>query len=112
MDRLSSSERYRWPRWRSIGGVMATTTVRREWLLAEVGLCLGLGAGVPALEQLTWAHTSGLIDPTAWLTGGELVLTTGIGLPRAVREQRAYVGRLADAGVAGLGFGLGVRYAA
>src|SRR5262249_13539551 len=29
-----------------------------------------------------------------------------------VGEQRAYVGRLAEAGVAGLGFGVGVRYAA
>jgi DNA-binding PucR family transcriptional regulator len=52
------------------------------------------------------------VDPTPWLTGGELVLTTGIGMPRAVGEQRAYVARLAEAGAAGLGFGVGVRYAA
>jgi purine catabolism regulator len=91
---------------------MAAVTVSLEWLLAQDDLGLRLVAGVPAREQLTWAHASDLVDPTPWLTGGELVLTTGIGLPRAVGEQRAYVGRLADARVAGLGFGVGVRYAA
>jgi PucR family transcriptional regulator, purine catabolism regulatory protein len=91
---------------------MATVTVSLEWLLAQDDLGLRLVAGVPAREQLTWAHASDLVDPTPWLTGGELVLTTGIGLPRAVGEQRAYVGRLADAGVAGLGFSVGVRFAA
>jgi purine catabolism regulator len=91
---------------------MAAVTVSLEWLLAQHDLGLRLVAGVPAREQLTWVHASDLVDPTPWLTGGELVLTIGIGLPRAVGEQRAYVGRLADAGVAGLGFGVGVRYAA
>jgi len=91
---------------------MAAMTASLEWLLAQHDLGLRLVAGVPAREQLTWAHASDLVDPTPWLTGGELVLTTGIGLPRAGGEQHAYVGRLADAGVAGLGFGVGVRYAA
>src|SRR5262252_3402032 len=91
---------------------MAAMTVSLEWLLAQHDLGLRLVAGVPARERLTWAHASDLVDPTPWLTGGELVLTTGIGLPRAADEQRAYVGRLAEAGVAGLGFGVGVRYAA
>ena len=91
---------------------MAAMTVSLEWLLTQQDLGLRLVAGIPARERLTWAHASDLIDPTPWLTGGELVLTTGIGLPRAVGEQRAYVHRLADAEVAGLGFGVGVRYAA
>jgi len=47
--------------------------------------------GVPAREQHDWAHGRRLGDPTTWLAGGELVLTTGIGAPRAVGEQRAYV---------------------
>jgi PucR family transcriptional regulator, purine catabolism regulatory protein len=91
---------------------MAAVTVSLEWLLAQDDLGLRLVAGVPAREQLTWAHASDLVDPTPWLTGGELVLTTGIGMPRAFGEQRAYVARLAEAGAAGLGFGVGVRYAA
>ena len=90
---------------------MAAVTVSLEWLLAQDDLGLRLVAGVPARERLTWAHASDLVDPTPWLTGGELVLTTGIGLPRAVGELRAYVARLTDARVAGLGFGVGVRYA-
>src|SRR6516164_2539004 len=91
---------------------MAATTVSLEWLLAQPDLGLRLVAGVPAREQLTWVHTIDLVDPTPWLTGGELILTTGIGLPRAASEQRAYVGRLADVSVAGLGVGVGLRYAA
>jgi purine catabolism regulator len=48
-----------------------------------------------------------LEDPTAWLKGGELILTTGMGVGETAATQRAYVRRLVDAGVAGLGFGLG-----
>src|ERR1700747_2942164 len=94
------------------GGAMAAVTVSLEWLLAQDDLGLRLVAGVPVREQLTWAHASDLVDPTPWLTGGELVLTTGIGLPRAAGEQHAYVRRLADAGGAGLGCGGGVGYPA
>ena len=54
-----------------------------------------------------WVHSSELEDPTAWLKGGELILTTGMGVGDTVAKQRAYVRRLVDAGVAGLGLGLG-----
>src|SRR6266576_2197733 len=52
-----------------------------------------------------WVHISELADPTPWLSGGELLLTTGMGLGDAA-AQRAYVERLAEHGLAGLGFGL------
>lgn len=81
-----------------------------RWLLDRQEFGLRLVAGEATDVPLTWAHAIDAIDPTLWLTGGELVLTTGLRLPRAAREQRAYVDRLADAGIAGLGFGLGVRY--
>jgi DNA-binding PucR family transcriptional regulator len=61
------------------------------------------GAGTP----VRWVHSSELEDPTAWLKGGELILTTGMGVGETVAKQRAYIRRLVDAGVAGLGFGLG-----
>src|SRR6476646_9663945 len=61
---------------------MAAMTASLEWLLAQHDLGLRLVAGVPAREQLTWAHASALVDPTPWLTGGALLLTTGNGLPR------------------------------
>jgi len=44
---------------------MAAVTVSLEWLLAQDDLGLRLVAGVPAREQLTWAHASDLVDPTA-----------------------------------------------
>ncbi len=55
-------------------------------------------------------HVSELEDPTPWLKGGELILTTGLGVGTTPAKQRAYVKRLADAGLAGLGFGLGFTH--
>src|SRR6478609_9007098 len=64
-------------------------------------------AGEAQLDApVRWVHISELPDPTPWLSGGELLLTTGMGLGDA-EAQRAYVDRLAEHGLAGLGFGLG-----
>jgi purine catabolism regulatory family protein/PucR-like helix-turn-helix protein/diguanylate cyclase with GGDEF domain len=63
--------------------------------------------GEPNLDApVRWVHISELADPTPWLSGGELLLTTGLSLSTD-EEQRAYVARLADHGLAGLGFGVG-----
>ena len=70
-------------------------------------LDVGVLAGEANLDApVRWVHISELADPTPWLSGGELLLTTGLSLPTA-DEQRAYVTRLADHGLAGLGFGIG-----
>jgi PucR family transcriptional regulator, purine catabolism regulatory protein len=82
-----------------------------RWLLDSPDFGLRLVTGEATDEPLAWAHAIDAVDPTAWLNGGELVLTTGLRLSRAAREQRAYVDRLADVGIAGLGFGVGVRFA-
>lgn len=58
-------------------------------------------------RPVRWVHSSELEDPTPWLKGGELILTTGMGLGDTAAKQRAYVKRLVGAGVAGLGIGLG-----
>jgi purine catabolism regulator len=72
------------------------------------GICLRLLAGTQRADQpVRWVHLTELEDPTPWLKGGELVLTTGMGIGKTAARQRAYVRRLVDAGVAGLGFGLG-----
>jgi DNA-binding PucR family transcriptional regulator len=72
------------------------------------GMPLKLLAGYEGADRpVRWVHSSELEDPTAWLKGGELILTTGMGVGETVAKQRAYVRRLVDAGVAGLGFGLG-----
>jgi purine catabolism regulator len=83
-----------------------TLTVRD--IVSIPGMPLRLLAGADAAGRpVRWVHASELEDPTAWLKGGELILTTGMGLGNTVAKQRAYVRRLAKAGVAGLGFGLG-----
>jgi PucR family transcriptional regulator, purine catabolism regulatory protein len=64
-------------------------------------------AGEKSLSNpVRWVHISELEDPTPWLSGGELMLTTGISLKGAAK-QRAFVRRLANHNLAGLGFGTG-----
>ncbi|MCW2569486.1 MAG: transcriptional regulator, PucR family [Mycobacterium sp.] len=60
-------------------------------------------------RQVRWVHVSELDDPTPFLGGGELLLTTGLGLGRA-EPVWEYVERLAAAGVVGLGFGTGLSH--
>jgi purine catabolism regulator len=79
-------------------------------LLDELDLDLAAGskaAGAP----VRWVHISELQDPTPWLSGGELMLTTGIPLDTAAK-QRAFVRILADRNLAGLGFGTGFSHEA
>ncbi|MDO8214133.1 PucR family transcriptional regulator [Conexibacter sp. CPCC 206217] len=67
-------------------------------------------AGEEALDApVRWVHITELEDPTPWLSGGELLLTTGLQLDTPER-QRGFVRRLADHGVAGLGFGTGFAH--
>src|SRR5918992_4269839 len=80
-------------------------------IAALPGLELEVVAGSTALEhEVSWLHVSELEDPTEWLEGGELLLTTGLGVGREATSQRAYVRRLAEHGLAGLGFGLGFDF--
>src|SRR4051794_15273624 len=72
---------------------------------------LEIVAGEGGLDHaVRWVHISELGDPTPWLSGGELLLTTGLQLGEAA-DQRAYVQRLAQHGLAGLGFGVGFSHA-
>jgi purine catabolism regulator len=70
-------------------------------------LDVGVLAGEANLDApVRWVHISELADPTPWLSGGELLLTTGLPV-EAPEAQREYIARLADHGLAGLGFGVG-----
>ena len=77
-------------------------------LLRELDLRLVAGAG-GAERPVRWVHISELVDPTPWLSGGELLLTTGLQLEGA-GHQREYVARLAGHGLAGLGLGTGFAH--
>ncbi|ROT29484.1 PucR family transcriptional regulator ligand-binding domain-containing protein [Micromonospora sp. HM5-17] len=68
-------------------------------------------AGEAGLDRLVrWVHAAEVPDIAALLSGGELVLTTGIGLPADDAGLRAFIDELADAGVSGLLVELGRRY--
>jgi purine catabolism regulator len=74
-----------------------------EDLLRSPALQLRVLAGEAGLSRsVSWAHVSELDDPTPWLLGAELIMTTGLGVPRAAARQRAYLERLDDAGVSAL----------
>ncbi|WP_037579580.1 PucR family transcriptional regulator [Phaeacidiphilus oryzae] len=74
-------------------------------------LRLSVAAGEGSLRRpVRWVHTSELEDPAPFLEGGELLLTTGMKLGPDPDQLRDYVHRLADAGVAGIGFGVGLGH--
>ena len=62
-------------------------------LLRDLDVRLVAGeAGVDSAVR--WVHISEIVDPTPWLSGGELLLTTGLQLERP-DTQREYLARLA-----------------
>lgn len=78
-------------------------------LAAERPLGLRVLTGSDLLDRpIGWVHPTELTDPQAFLEGGELLLTTGLALDE--ETSPAYVRRLVDAGVAGLGFGVGLSH--
>lgn len=87
----------------TIGEVLALEPVRHG------------GPRVVAAEEslnrlVRWVHVTEVPDIASLLRGGELVLTTGIGLPADDAGLRAFVAELAEVGVAGLVVELGRRY--
>ena len=80
---------------------------RRDLGLALVSRAADIPDG--ALERpLRWVHSSDLADPTPFLSEDLALLTTGTQFDEAV-DIDTYVGRLADRGVLGLGFGTEVH---
>src|SRR5262245_18725190 len=79
-------------------------------LTSELGLKVSAGEGAASDREIRWVHITELLDPTPWLSGGELLLTTGIPLENA-EKQRKFIRLLCDSGVAGLGVGTGFDHA-
>jgi PucR family transcriptional regulator, purine catabolism regulatory protein len=70
-------------------------------------------AGEAGLDRpVRWVHAAEVPDIATLLRGGELVLTTGIGLPADDTGLRTFITELADVGIAGLVVELGRRYPA
>lgn len=81
-------------------------------LVNHTALKLTVLAGEERLDvPVRWAHASELIDPVPYMEGGELLLITALKLDAQDAEAtRRYVRRVAEAGVVGLGFAIGVNY--
>lgn len=61
-------------------------------------------------RRVEWVAVSELTDPTPYLAGGELLLTTGVGWAEDPPDLRDYVRRLAERDIAGLGFAADVVF--
>ncbi|MEU1281658.1 PucR family transcriptional regulator [Streptomyces sp. NPDC005805] len=78
----------------------------------------GLRAGLPEVvagadrlqRTVRWVHAGEVPNIASLLKGGELLLTTGLGLGARPAEQRAFVRQLADRGIAALVVELGPRF--
>ena len=79
-------------------------------LVDEMGLELATGED-EADAPVRWVHITELPDPTPWLSGGELILTTGLQLT-SPKRQVAFARLLAENHLAGLGFGTGFAHEA
>jgi PucR family transcriptional regulator, purine catabolism regulatory protein len=65
-------------------------------------------AGAEGLDRLVrWVHIAEIPDIAELIKGGELLLTTGIGLSPTAAAQRRYMTEIADAGAVGLVVELG-----
>ncbi|CAM5538987.1 PucR family transcriptional regulator OS=Streptomyces alboniger OX=132473 GN=CP975_07375 PE=4 SV=1 [Streptomyces alboniger] len=93
-------------------GTQGGITVRRA--LELPGLRGGLPEVVAGAERLQrtvrWVHAGEVPNIASLLKGGELLLTTGLGLGTRPADQRAFVRRLAERGIAALVVELGPRF--
>jgi purine catabolism regulator len=56
-------------------------------------------------REVSWAHVCEMPNPAEWLDAGDLLMTTGLGIPAEPAEQRRFVERLADANLSGIALG-------
>ncbi|APA96987.1 PucR family transcriptional regulator [Nocardia seriolae] len=81
------------------------------WVVARPELGLRLRGGSAGLRrEIDLVVTTELESPFRWLSGGELVLTTGMRLPSDAAGRAEYMRGLWRCGVAGLGFGIGLTH--
>ena len=84
-------------------------TVQDILEIPELNLKL-LAGGKSTSNPVRWVHISEVPDPTKWLKGGELLLTTGYSFVGDEEQQVSQIKRLIDHNISGLGFGTGFSY--
>lgn len=104
-----------------MGRVSSVGTQRRGSPLMTVRVALRLAAlrqGLPELvageehldRPVRWVHAGEVPNMASLLKGGELLLTTGMGLQGGEDEQRKFIAELADREVAALAIELGSTF--
>lgn len=76
----------------SVDGLVAIPSMGLRYLAGKAG----------GVRPVTWAHACDLPDPWEWFEAGDLVMTTGAGLPADADEQTRWISRLIDSRVAAL----------
>lgn len=75
-------------------------------LVSTTSLGLEVLAGTGGLSrEVLWAHSCELKNPEQWLGPHELLMTVGLCVPTGADEQVDFLGRLDDAGLAGMVIG-------
>lgn len=75
-------------------------------LAARPALDTRVIAGAAGLtHEIQWAHVCELPDPWQWVGAGDLLMTTGLGVPPDADAQVEYVDRLAGGRAAGVAIG-------
>jgi purine catabolism regulator len=98
-------------------GPRVTTTRIGEYQLEdliaedELGLELVSGDEACGARPIVGAQTSEIAQPTRYLDRDWVLLMTGIGLPSCADEQGALIAELEAAGIAALGFAVGIVHA-
>ncbi len=80
---------------------LSASSGSRRWVCASI---------VAGEGEVRWVATSELADPTPFLEGGEILLTTGLNATGWRSQWRPYVGRLKRAGVTAVGIGTGLTH--
>lgn len=77
-----------------------------EDLVSTKSLDVAVLAGREGVSrEVFWAHSCELPDPERWLDPHELLMTVGLCVPLEASAQVTFIGRLDDAGLAGLMIG-------
>lgn len=84
-------------------------TVGQVAALPDLGLSVRT-SGADLDRVVRWVAVSEHVDPTPWLEGGDLLLTTGMSITGERAQATEYVTRLLAAEVAALGFGVGLSH--
>ncbi len=75
----------------------------------QLQLALITGSATALEREVRWAAVTELPDPAPFLSGGELILTTGL-QQQSAQQQRDFISNICQAGAVAIGFGTGLTH--